>query len=126
MAFLGLMISLILFCSWIFNSLKSSVKILWRRVEKRTKENEWLSMVHLPIYFLESMSGSLNVSKQIYSFVWVSFLITSSISQSQMFAFVLLLFNLFLTVLNLQAQIGNFFLFLIGLFSFLNWYIFLF
>ena len=86
MAFLGSKISLFAFQFFlIFNSLKSSVKILWRSVEKRTKENEWLSMVHLPIYFLESMSGSLNVSKQIYSFVWVSFLIASSIPQSHMF-----------------------------------------
>ena len=70
-------------------------------------------MVHLPIYFLESMSGSLNVSKQIYSFVWVSFLIANSISQSQMIVFVLLLFYLLLTFLNLQGQIGNIFFFLI-------------
>ena len=105
MAFLGLT-----FCNWIFNSLKSTVNILWRSVEKRTKENEWLSMVHLPIYFLESTSGSLHVSKQIYSFVWVSFLIASSLSQSYKFVFVLL-FHLLLIILNLQAQIGNNFLF---------------
>ena len=116
MAFLGSKISLFAFQFFlIFNSLKSSVKILWRSVEKRTKENEWLSMVHLPIYFLESMSGSLNVSKQIYSFVWVSFLIASSMSQS-------------LTFLNSEAQIRYIFLFLIKLvyFPFSNWTIFLF
>ena len=68
-------------------------------------------MVHLPIYFLEYMSGSLNVSEQIYSFVWVSFLIANSISQSQMIVFVLFLFYLLLKFLNLQGQIGNIFLF---------------
>ena len=120
MAFLGSKISLFAFQFFlIFNSLKSSVKILWRSVEKRTKENEWLSMVHLPIYFLEYMSGSLNVSEQIYSFVWVSFLIANSISQSQMIVFVLFLFYLLLKFLNLQGQIGNIFLFLID-FPFLN------
>ena len=66
--------------------------------------------------FLESMSGSLNVSKQVYSFVSVSFLMASSISQSHMFVFVLLLFYLLLTFLNLQAQIANIFFFRIDIF----------